>query len=345
MIFLISSLVSLITTLGVAEPSPDFRPTITGVSTDCGRGLGDNVNGSKHSIYVNMQQQMNSDSQFYDFFPLSLRLMYEYDYYMKYTEDWVGLIESEAVDSGIVKYLVHDSVQVDSTIIWTVEQWDSLWHRRYSRYGKDTSYWTVDSTVGKLYEHISGKHQLIDSLISDYPVWSFPLRKPGQTIYRYSADTARIILARTYNDSLSPCYSFDTIRFSHNIGLYLRSTHSFCPWGNTHSQVHKLIRLRNGPVTSAHFDSPRSVDFALSQNYPNPFNPSTEIRFTISIAGFTTLVVYDLLGSEITALVNEFKHPGEYTVVWNASNLSSGVYYYQLKVGNYIEVKKLVLMR
>jgi phosphatidylserine/phosphatidylglycerophosphate/cardiolipin synthase-like enzyme len=85
--------------------------------------------------------------------------------------------------------------------------------------------------------------------------------------------------------------------------------------------------------------------FSLSQNYPNPFNPVTEIRFTIHDSRFTTLKVFDILGREIATLVNESMKPGTYSVSWDASQLSSGVYFYRLQSGNFTDVKKMVLMR
>ena len=88
---------------------------------------------------------------------------------------------------------------------------------------------------------------------------------------------------------------------------------------------------------------PRVVD--LYQNYPNPFNPTTQIKFTISEVRFTTLKVYDVLGNEIGTLVNEEKPAGNYEINFNATSLPSGVYFYQLKAGEFIETKKMSLLR
>ncbi len=89
------------------------------------------------------------------------------------------------------------------------------------------------------------------------------------------------------------------------------------------------------------------LDFALFQNYPNPFNSSTKIKYSIKESGIVTLKVYDLLGREITTLVNEPKQPGEYEVEFDADkyNLTSGVYIYQLKSGSFIQSRKFVLMK
>ena len=81
------------------------------------------------------------------------------------------------------------------------------------------------------------------------------------------------------------------------------------------------------------------------QNYPNPFNPSTTISFQIQEARFVTLKVYDVLGNEITTLVNDKKESGSYNITYDASELSSGTYIYQLRMGSLVETKKLMLVK
>lgn len=88
-----------------------------------------------------------------------------------------------------------------------------------------------------------------------------------------------------------------------------------------------------------------SSSYSLFQNYPNPFNPSTIIKFQIKDLRYTTLKVYNILGKEITTLVNEKQVPGVYEVDWNASEYPSGVYYYRLVVGDLSEVKKMLLIK
>ncbi len=87
------------------------------------------------------------------------------------------------------------------------------------------------------------------------------------------------------------------------------------------------------------------ADFVLKQNYPNPFNPTTKIRYQIPKLSFVTLKVFDVLGREVAALVNEEKPAGRYEVEFNATSLSSGVYFYQLQAGSFVETKKMVLLR
>ena len=87
------------------------------------------------------------------------------------------------------------------------------------------------------------------------------------------------------------------------------------------------------------------TDYMLSQNYPNPFNPVTMIEYSVPKISKTTLKIYDILGSEITTLVNEEKRAGVYKIDWDASNLSSGIYFYQLKSGDFIQTKKMLLLK
>jgi photosystem II stability/assembly factor-like uncharacterized protein len=86
-------------------------------------------------------------------------------------------------------------------------------------------------------------------------------------------------------------------------------------------------------------------EFALHQNYPNPFNPTTTIKYSVKEAGTVTLKVYDILGKEITTLVNETKPPGEYTATFDASLLSSGIYFYTMQAGGFIATNKLLLLK
>ena len=86
-------------------------------------------------------------------------------------------------------------------------------------------------------------------------------------------------------------------------------------------------------------------NYSLSQNYPNPFNLSTTIRWQQLETGFVTLKIYDVLGKEIITQVNKELSAGKHETVFNASKLSSGIYFYQLKAGNYLETKKMLLLK
>ena len=86
--------------------------------------------------------------------------------------------------------------------------------------------------------------------------------------------------------------------------------------------------------------------FSLSQNYPNPFNPSTRIQYKIPKSAHVTLTVYDALGREIKILVNKFQSADEYSIDYTADDISSGIYFYQLNVGDdYSQTRKMLLLR
>ncbi|MDP4117126.1 MAG: T9SS type A sorting domain-containing protein [Bacteroidota bacterium] len=86
-------------------------------------------------------------------------------------------------------------------------------------------------------------------------------------------------------------------------------------------------------------------DYRLDQNYPNPFNPSTTINYQLPKDGHVSLKIYDILGNEVASLVNEYKNHGNYSVNYNASRLSSGVYIYRIITGGFISSKKMILIK
>ncbi len=85
--------------------------------------------------------------------------------------------------------------------------------------------------------------------------------------------------------------------------------------------------------------------YALYQNYPNPFNPTTILKYSIPKSSFVTIKVYDIIGREVAALVNEEKPAGNYFITFNASNLASGIYFYRMQAGNFVDTKKLLLLK
>ncbi len=86
-------------------------------------------------------------------------------------------------------------------------------------------------------------------------------------------------------------------------------------------------------------------EFKLEQNYPNPFNPSTTIKFEVPVRTELSLTIFDIMGREILTLVHGVYEPGKYEVVFNAKNLSSGMYFYRLVSKNFVKTKKLLLLK
>ena len=83
----------------------------------------------------------------------------------------------------------------------------------------------------------------------------------------------------------------------------------------------------------------------MPQNYPNPFNPSTTIEFSLPRAGYITLRIYSVLGEEVANLSEGDHAPGTFKATWDASGMPSGVYFYRLTAGEYVQTRKMVLMR
>lgn len=103
--------------------------------------------------------------------------------------------------------------------------------------------------------------------------------------------------------------------------------------------------LHNGPDAISDDINTVPEEFTLRQNYPNPFNPSTEIVFNLKQAAQTTLSVFNVLGQKVATLVDKKLTQGQYQVTFDAANLTSGVYFYELKTDNHVQVKKMMLMK
>jgi hypothetical protein len=123
------------------------------------------------------------------------------------------------------------------------------------------------------------------------------------------------------------------------IGIGASATEALALMDSAQAKYGKLVTAVEKTTTVV------PTHFALEQNYPNPFNPSTQIRFRLPERSNVTLMVYDALGRNIRTLVNQQLDAGEYTSPFDATGLSSGVYYYVLKSGTFVESKRMVLIR
>jgi len=138
-------------------------------------------------------------------------------------------------------------------------------------------------------------------------------------------------------------------RSAPEIGLYYYS--NYASWRPAPSKVvDSLIGAHIDGVDYGTILSVNNIEinesiFKSYQNYPNPFNPSTIIQYAISSRQFVTLKVYDILGREVASLVNEYRPAGKYETEFSAAKLSSGIYFYQLKAGEFISTKKMVLLK
>ncbi len=117
--------------------------------------------------------------------------------------------------------------------------------------------------------------------------------------------------------------------------------------GNKYSDFSVGVTTR-GEYMGKDVTEVNTKEFRLNDNYPNPFNPSTKISWQSPVGGYTTLKVYDVLGNEVASLVDEYKNAGSYEVEFNVGqtiSLSSGVYFYKIQTGNFVQTKKMILMK
>ncbi len=124
------------------------------------------------------------------------------------------------------------------------------------------------------------------------------------------------------------------------------SSLSGCTISTAYSRTYRPnIRITSGSAVGIVNNNEIPVTYSLSQNYPNPFNPVTSINYAIPKQSLVSLKIYDILGREITTLVNEVKNPGYYTVDFNASNFGSGVYFYKITSNDFTDIKRMILIK
>ena len=118
-------------------------------------------------------------------------------------------------------------------------------------------------------------------------------------------------------------------------------------WWHYAVDYYEALELANNtpPLSVKDQRNPLIQDYFLSQNYPNPFNPSTTIAFTIAEYGLVSLKIYDILGREVSVLLNEEKSPGTYQILFNAKGLASGIYFYRLTTSGFHQTKKMILLK
>ena len=176
--------------------------------------------------------------------------------------------------------------------------------------------------------------------------WNEIVSKPS-----YSPDGSRIAFNHLQNNG-GGIFSFvDLINFTYTSNIYYIPSNGGQAVALTSdgASIDPSWGIVNSAVDVSEEDH-LPTEFSLSQNYPNPFNPSTKIEYQIPDQArndntHVQLKVYDILGREVTTLVNKQQRPGSYEVEWNAENNPSGVYFYKISAGNFMETKKMLLLR
>lgn len=169
----------------------------------------------------------------------------------------------------------------------------------------------------------------------------------GTSVYRQAFKIFDMTNGETIFEKNDPLYyySYPTIMDVNNDGTLECLVHRF----DYPSFATYRIEVYNTGVTGV-LSEAKPIKFQLMQNFPNPFNPSTTINYSVAEESFVKLKIYDIQGELVTVLINEVKHYGEHQVDWNGSNqnnmkLPSGVYFYQIEIGQNRQAKKMVLLK
>ena len=272
-----------------------------------------------------------------DFFPLAIGNRWTYDYFNQKIWSWnlTNTFSGTAIDSIIAK-----SVSTDGSTVWSVLETRNLI--------KDNASLIVDTAIFSLVEYPDGGHRLLAvGLPTDDVVGGW--RSVFQFTQAYSDSTA---FFRSYPNAVE-----NTVVVSRGNGYNTQYTATFkrslglvsflYTFGLAGMGVYVQHSLKDFSLTAVNNSKaplePRS--FLLRQNYPNPFNPSTIISFSLPKRSFVSLKIFDMIGKEVAAIVSEEMSAGDYSRQWNAEGVASGVYFYRLQSGSFVETKKLVLIR
>ncbi len=169
------------------------------------------------------------------------------------------------------------------------------------------------------------------------------ISKMNEGLSTFSLDTTGIAVVQSWVNHSAVNYGFIIKDYSDaSDGLDFSSREN----GTTSKRPKLTVTYSTGPVETAVGSSDLPGEFHLKQNYPNPFNPTTTISYSLPKSDFVTLKIYDLLGKEVLALVNEFQEAGTHSIDFDASKLSSGAYLYPLRSGEeFVETKKMLLIK
>jgi photosystem II stability/assembly factor-like uncharacterized protein len=201
-------------------------------------------------------------------------------------------------------------------------------------FAEDVLYYTADGGLTWKTKDKPYTNQSMDALIygRDYfGRYNALIAGFDGSLIRYMPDDVFIYQIPTYTSN--PLYSFASYKKDNKIHIWLAGD------GMTILYTEEFVTDVNETFKES------NLSYFLSQNYPNPFNPSTNIGFRIAEFGFVILKIYNVLGKEVATLINEEKQPGVYEVEFDASQLSSGIYFYKLQTENYSSTKKMIYLK
>ena len=231
-----------------------------------------------------------------------------------------------------------------------------LWHFIQRRNGSSNVYGIgiiiiKDSAKFDLVEVNNLNHEIYSKSFDELSVFPFMQSSVDSLkFFRYKDNvlTSDIPLSITYPDPGNP--SFPDMRYFYSytlrkdVGITLLNFSKSDMMGGSSSKYY-LQKFNQTIISDVNTDQANNLTFQLMQNYPNPFNSSTKIKFSVAAKSQVIIKIFDINGKEVSILVNGVLNPSQYEVEFDGRNLASGVYFYQMQVGNYIQSKKLILLK
>ena len=283
-----------------------------------------------------------------DMFPLAVGNTWEYSYYFESAH----AIEqsSHLLDSGNVDLTIKGSSVFADSIVWHFVE-TAVYRRRFSR---GPAGLVLDTTVTTevnfdMREDLSGDHALHSFSDSKLILFIFPsdVYQPYDTmvVNRYAAPDSLGLKYYSRPSTFIPnlVYSRNLV-FREGVGLErMDFARGFFEYGSDTSSAQLITQtlVNVQPVR----EEPLPRVFALSQNYPNPFNPTTTIRYGLPHRSHVILTVFNTLGQQVSQLINGEIESGNHEIPFNANNLASGVYFYIMQAGSYVETKSLCILK
>lgn len=222
-------------------------------------------------------------------------------------------------------------------VIWEDSRYFGNYNLFYKRSTDGGTTWEADNRI--TYDG-AGNLSVVSSGQFVHMLWVGGLYAQSGVHYKRSVDNGASWVDSTQLTTGILSVSFPSISLAGNAVQVI--------WSDTRSTNSQIYYKRNptgNTIGIYNISTEIPSSYSLSQNYPNPFNPTTNIKFDIPKTSDVKLIIYDILGEEISTLVNENINAGSYQVDWNGGNYPSGVYFYRLSAGDFSETKKMLMIK